>query len=264
MTTKMIIEHKVSIRQACRTVQLNRSTFSYTPEPKDDTPIINALKDLVEKHPSIGFWQSFYRIRKQGYMWNHKAVYRVYTQMGLSIRRRAKKRLPARVKQTLFQPSEINQVWSLDFMTDSLWDGRSYRLLNVIDDYNREVLGMEVDTSLPALRVIRLLEHLKETRGLPSMLRTDNGPEFISSKLDLWCKQNKITMVFIQPGKPTQNAFVERCNGNIRRELLNAYVFKTLGEVRTLAEQWRQDYNNKRPHAALNYKTPMEILSPTK
>ena len=257
----MIIEHKVSIRQACITAQLNRSTFSYKRKPKDDSPIMNALNSLVEKHPAIGFWQSYYRIKQEHPLWNHKTVYRVYTQMGLNIRRRAKKRLPARVKQALFQPQAINQVWSIDFMKDSLWDGRSYRLLNVIDDFNREVLAIEADTSLPALRVIRTLERLKETRGLPSMLRTDNGPEFISMKLDLWCKQNKITLVFIQPGKPTQNAFIERCNGNIRRELLNAYVFKNLYEVRAMAEQWRLDYNTRRPHAALNYKTPMDLLS---
>ena len=140
--------------------------------------------------------------------------------MGLNIRRRAKKRLPARVKQRLFQPEVPNQVWSLDYLYDSLWNGRTFRLLNVIDDYNREVLRVEADTCLPALRVIRVLEELEESRGLPSMLRVDNGPEFISRKLDRWCKGRKITLAFIQPGKPTQNAYVERFNGSIRRELL--------------------------------------------
>jgi putative transposase len=180
--------------------------------------------------------------------------------MKLNIRRRAKRRLPARVKQALFQPGLINQVWSIDFMTDSLWNGRRFRMLNVIDDYNREVLAIETDTSLPALRVIRVLERLRETRGLPNMIRVDNGPEFISDKLDAWCKDHRIQLVFIQPGKPMQNGFIERLNGSIRSELLNAYVFRTLSEVRYMADQWRQDYNNNRPHDALGNLTPAEYF----
>jgi len=180
--------------------------------------------------------------------------------MGLNIRRRPKKRLPARAKQELFQPSKINQVWSIDFMSDSLWNGQRFRLLNIMDDYNREMLSVEVDTSLPTLRLLRVLEQLKENRGLPEMIRVDNGPEFISSRLDAWCKENKIVLAFIQPGKPTQNAFIERCNGTIRRDLLNAYVFKTITEVRILAEEWRIDYNTQKPHKSLGYKTPADLL----
>lgn len=168
--------------------------------------------------------------------------------------------MPARVKQALFVPETINQVWSVDFMSDSLWDGRKFRLLNIVDDYNREVLSVETDTSLPAARLIRVLEQLKEYRGLPEMIRVDNGPEFISHRLDAWCKENKIKLVFIQPGKPQQNAYVERCNGSIRRELLNAYVFKTVSEVREKAEEWMFDYNNHRPHKSLNNKTPSDLL----
>ena len=184
--------------------------------------------------------------------------------MQLNIRRRAKKRLPARVKQTLFQPEKINQVWSIDYMSDSLWDGRKFRLLNVIDDFNREILAIEADTSLPALRVIRVLENLKLTRGLPVMIRVDNGPEFISDKFDLWCKDHKIQLVYIQPGKPTQNAFVERFNGSIRKELLNAYIFRTLGEVRKMAEEFKEDYNYYRPHDSLKNMTPVEFLQDMK
>jgi len=133
-------------------------------------------------------------------------------------------------------------------------------MLNVIDDYNREVLAIETDTSLPSLRVIRVLERLKETRGLPAMIRSDNGPEFISDKLDAWCKDHKIQLVFIQPGKPMQNGFIERLNGSIRSELLNAYVFRTLSEVRDMADRWRQDYNHNRPHDALGNLTPYEYF----
>ena len=241
-------------------LKLPRSTFHYKQRNKDDTEIITALEEMVTKHPSIGFGQSFNRLRLQGFTWNHKKVYRVYTQMKLNIRRRAKKRLPARVKQALFQPTSVNQVWSIDFMSDSLWDGRKYRLLNIIDDFNREVLAVEVDTSLPASRVIRTLEQIGLYRNLPQMIRVDNGPEFISDKFDGWCKLNKIQLVFIQPGKPMQNGFVERFNGNMRRELLNAYVFRSLSEVREMVEKWNYDYNFHRPHTALGNKTPNEML----
>ena len=256
----MIQEHSVSVRQACSQLGIPRSSFSYHPRERDDQPIIDQLNSIIEHHAAIGFWMCFHRIRKQGLIWNHKRVYRVYTAMKLNIRRRAKKRLPARVKQNLFQPEESNQVWSLDFMHDSLWNGRTYRLLNVIDDFNRQVLAIEADSSIPSLRVIRVLERLKEVRGLPQMIRTDNGPEFISKNLDVRCRDNKIQLVFIQPGEPTQNAFIERFNGSLRRELLNAYIFRTIGEVREMTFRWMTDYNENRPHKSLNYKAPMEML----
>lgn len=256
----MISVHRVSCRQACRLIKQPRSSYLYQPVPRNDKALREAFGQLVEKHPSIGFWQSYYRLRRMGFTDNHKRMYRIYTQMKLNIRRRYRKRLPARVKQALFRPEAINQVWSIDFMSDSLWDGRRFRLLNVIDDYNREVLAMEADLSLPTQRLIRLLEQLKQWRGLPQMIRVDNGPEFISHKLDQWCKDHKIDLLFIQPGKPMQNGFIERCNGNIRRELLNAYVFKTLDEVRSKAEEYMVDYNYHRPHKGLNYRAPADLL----
>ena len=257
----MVDQHNLSIRQACRIVNIPRSTYQYKIKNNDgDLQIIQLLGELVEKHPSIGFWKCFHRIRRQGHQWNHKRVYRVYTQMKLNIRRRAKKRLPARVKQALFQPKKINQVWSIDFMSDSLWNGRRYRLLNIIDDFNREVLSIEADTSLPTLRVIKVLDKLIFSRGIPEMIRVDNGPEFISNKLDAWCKDHKIQLVFIQPGKPMQNGYIERLNGSLRRELLNAYVFRTINEVRLQVDEWKNDYNYYRPHESLNNKTPIEMI----
>jgi putative transposase len=253
--------HGVSQRQACKAVNLPRSSCRYQPKVKKDSVIVDQLQHLVDNHPAIGFWKCYYRLRNQGFGWNHKRVYRVYTQMKLNIRRRHRKRLPARVKQALFQPDAINQVWSIDYMSDSLWDGRKFRLLNIMDDYNREVLAIEADSSLPAVRLIRVLQYLEEFRGLPQMIRVDNGPEFISSQLDGWCRDHHISLIFIQPGKPMQNGYIERCNGNIRNELLNAYVFKSLSEVSTKAEQWRMDYNHHRPHKALNYLSPINYLS---
>ncbi|MFC4233587.1 IS3 family transposase, partial [Parasediminibacterium paludis] len=135
----MVKEHQISQRQACKAVSLSPSTVRYKRVPNKDEEVINTLQLLIEKHPSIGFWQSYYRIRRMGYVWNHKRIYRVYTELKLNIRRRFRKRLPARVKQALFQPDTINEVWSVDFMNDTLWDGRRFRLLNIVDDYNREV-----------------------------------------------------------------------------------------------------------------------------
>ncbi len=252
-------EHGFTQRQACRCVGLSRSTAQYIKHPPDDTAIIERLGQLTEKHPAIGVWQSHYRLRILGHWWNFKRVYRVYTAMHLNIRRRARKRLPARVKQTLFQPAGPDHVYSIDFMHDTLWNGRTYRVLNVIDDYNRQLLAIEVDTSLPALRVIRVLERLKEAGRLPRMIRLDNGPEFISHKLDTWCRTHGIELHHIQPGKPTQNAYVERFNGNMRRELLDANVFFTLDDVRRKADEWMNDYNHYRPHKALGYRPPVQI-----
>lgn len=186
--------------------------------------------------------------------------------MKLNIRTRARKRLPERVKQPLSVPTAPNQVWSIDFMSDSLVDGRKIRLLNIIDDYNRESLAMEVDTSLPSFRVIRVLDRLIAVRGCPANIRCDNGPEFISHKLEEWCshESRRISLQFIQPGRPMQNAYIERKNGSIRRELLNAYLFNSLTEVRVMSEEWRIDYNHERPHKSLGYLSPLKYAEKNK
>ena len=237
--------------------QLPRSSFQYKAKDKDDREVEDALDGLVQRHPAIGFWQCFYRLRIRGASWNHKRVRRVYRKMNLNIRRKPKKRLPERVKQALTYTTAPNQMWSIDFMQDSLADGRKVRLFNVLEDFNRESLAIEADTSLPTKRVIRVLERLIAQRGKPYNLRMDNGPEFISHLLDEWCRQHHITLQFTQPGKPMQNAFIERKNGSIRRELLNAYIFKTLKEVRDFCEEWRLDYNTERPHKSLGYLPPV-------
>ena len=238
-------------------MKLPRSSFQYKHKVKDDSAVEDALDTLVQRYPAIGFWQSFHRLRNRGHWWNHKRVRRVYRNMKLNIRRKPKKRLPERIKQQLTYATSPNQMWSIDFMSDSLQDGRKVRLLNIIEDFNRESLAIEADTSLPTLRVIRVLERLVNERGTPSNIRMDNGPEFISHKLEEWCTKRKITLQFIQPGCPTQNAFIERKNGSIRRELLNAYVFTSMSEVRESCDQWRIDYNWERPHKALGYLPPV-------
>jgi len=256
----LVKEEQLSNRKACELIGISRTSYQYKSKLKDDAALQAALTDLTTKHVAIGFWQCCYRLWNSGHCWNHKRIYRVYTDMNLNIRRRVKRRLPERVKQTLSVPTAPNQMWSIDFMTDRLVDGRKFRLLNVIDDFNRESLAIEVDTSLPSLRVIRVLEKLTVQRGCPANIRCDNGPEFISHKLEQWCsdKSRQISLQFIQPGKPMQNAYIERKNGSIRRELLDAYLFYSLAEVKAMSEQWRLDYNTERPHKSLGY------LSPTK
>lgn len=257
-------EEQLSNRKACGLIGISRTTYQYKRKAKDDDALQEALTALTTRHPSIGFWQCCYRLWNKGYTWNHKRIYRVYTDMKLNIRRRAKKRLPERVKQPLTVPTAPNQVWSIDFMSDSLTDGRRFRLLNILDDYNRESLAIEVDTSLPSLRVIRVLEKLINERGCPVSIRCDNGPEFISHKLEEWCTSHEITLQFIQPGRPMQNAYIERNNGSIRRELLNAYLFGSLTEVRALSEEWRVDYNTERPHKSLGYQSPFKYAEAQK
>ena len=256
----MVTDKQVSVRQACRIVSLPRSVYRYHRKPKDDAVLIDGLEALVKKHPTIGFWKCYYRLRRSGYQCNHKRLYRVYKLLQLNIRRRIKRRLPQRVKQPLLVPEKLNECWSMDFLSDSLVDGRRFRLLNIIDDYNRESLWIEIDTSLPSLRVIRVLERLVEMRSNPMKIRVDNGPEFISDRLQRWCEERNIQLVFIQPGKPVQNAFIERNNGSLRKELLDAYHFFTLDQVRVMAGEWRQDYNSQRPHQALGFVPPLEYI----
>jgi len=175
------------------------------------------------------------------------------------LKRKPKKRLPARIVQTLAVPEQRNQTWSLDFMSDALSNGRTLRTLNVIDDYNREALWIEVDTSLPAERVVRVLEQLWEWRGSPTRIRMDNGPELISQRLESWAKEKNIELLHIQPGKPAQNAYIERFNRTYREEVLDAYLFDNLQEARYITERWLEEYNSIRPHEALQGLPPRQF-----
>jgi putative transposase len=218
------------------------------------------LQNLSADHPTHGFRKLFAYLRRDGHDWNHKKVYRVYRQLKMNRRRKGKRRLPARIKQPLLQPSGANESWSMDFMSDSLVDGRKIRTLNIIDDCNREVLAIEIDTSLSTKRVIRVLKRIIIRRGKPKVIRVDNGPEFTSKDFELWCREQGIIIQYIQPGRPMQNGFIERFNGSYRREILDAYVFFELHEVRKITAEWMDEYNHRRPHEGLNNATPIEWL----
>jgi putative transposase len=255
----MVREERLPVSRACKLISLPRSQYYYK-SLKDDTALIDALQKLSADHPTYGFRKLFAYLRRDGHGWNHKKVYRVYRQLKMNRRRKGKRRLPARIKQPLVQPSGANESWSMDFMSDSMMDGRKLRTLNIIDDCNREALAIEVDTSLSSKRVIRVLNKVIEQRGKPKVIRVDNGPEFTSKDLELWARDQQIEIHFIQPGRPMQNGFIERFNGSYRREILDAYVFFELHEVRKITAEWIDEYNYRRPHEGLNNATPMEWL----
>lgn len=250
----------LSIGRGCQSVGISRSVFYYQSRKEPDSVLENVLRALAERHTRWGVWMMASHLREKGYSWNHKRVYRVYKALGLHLKRKSRQRLPARIKQALQVPLAPNETWSMDFMSDALWSGRRFRLLNVIDDYNREILHIEIDTSLSSLRVVRALEILIQKRGKPDRIRMDNGPEFISEYLATWAKTQGIVLTHIQPGRPMQNAYIERFNGSFRRELLDSYIFETLDEVRLMTQEWMDVYNNERPHDSLNDLPPKRYL----
>jgi len=241
------------IQWACRAVGLGRATY-YRPVvdwARRDAPVMAALTTLVAAKSRWGFWKCFDALRFTGHAWNHKRVWRVYCQLRLNLPRRTKKRLPARPRQPMTVIPQPNAVWAVDFMSDTLYGGRRFRTLNLLDEGVREVLAIEVDTSLPADRVIRVLEQVTAWRGQPQAIRLDNGPEFLADRFAIWCQERQITLRYIQPGQPNQNAFIERFNRTFRHEVLDAYVFESLDQVREISAQWMQEYNEERPHDAL-------------
>ena len=210
---------------------MSRTVYCYQARPRDDGPIIDLLVTLAERYPRYGFGKLYQMIRRSGHKWNHKRIYRVYCSLKMNLRRKGKKRLPSRNPQPLAVPDYANDCWSIDFMSDVLNSGQRFRTFNVMDDYNRECLAIEVDTNLPAVRVIRVLNRISAWRGYPLKIRLDNGPEFISLAIAEWAEDHRVELEFIQPGKPTQNSYVERFNRTYREEVLDLYVFTRLQPV---------------------------------
>lgn len=258
MATVLVVEHGISVQRACQATRLARSSW-YRPASDaslDDDSLIDALQAVIARHGRWGFWKCFRRLRLDGHGWNHKRLWRVYCQLKLNLPRRTKKRLPPRERQTLAVPMQANVLWSMDFMADTLYGGRRFRTFNVLDEGVREAVAIEIDTSLRADRVIRVLEQLREWRGLPEAIRCDNGPEYTAQVLQDWCRDHHVELRYIQPGKPNQNAYIERFNKTYRTEVLNAYLFDDLEQVRTITDTWLTRYNEERPHESLGNLPP--------
>ena len=241
-------------------LQISVSSFYYKAIDRDDNQIIDALQNLADEHYRWGFWMMNHYLRNDGHKWNHKRTYRVYTEMKLNLRSKRRKRLPRREKHALLQPLTPNLHWSMDFMQDNLSDGKKFRVLNIIDDFNREGLAIVPSKSITSQRVITELENLKVWRGLPEKIRVDNGPEFIAERLSDWCKDNNVELTFIQPGKPAQNGYIERFNRSFREEVLSMNLFTSIDTFKTTAHQWLFMYNHKRPHASLSNLSPRNFL----
>jgi len=263
MAKKAVTERSISIRFACAVFQISETCYRYKRKlSAENIRIADWLIRLTENQRNWGFGLCFLFLRNvKGFHWNHKRVYRIYCELELNLRIKPKKRLKREKPEPLAVPEKPNQTWSMDFMHDQLADGRPYRLFNVIDDCNREGLGIEVDFSLPAERVIRALNQIIEWRGQPEIIRCDNGPEYISELLRNWSEELGIQLEFIQPGKPQQNAYIERYNRTVRYDWLAQFLFDSIEEVQEYATRWLWTYNHERPNMGLGGITPIQKLA---
>lgn len=234
---------------------IGRSTVRYQGTPRSDAVLRQRLKTLAEQYPRYGYPTLHVMLRSEGTVRNHKRTYRVYREERLQVRIKRRKKL-TRPRIPMAIPDRVNERWSVDFVSDQLADGRRFRVLNIVDDFSRECVGQIVDSSISGTRMARYLQDLGNRRALPRTLVCDNGPELTSKGLFFWSQQSGVKLHFIQPGKPTQNAFVESFNGKFRDHCLNQHWFRSLAEARSVIEAWRRHYNEERPHSALGYKPP--------
>lgn len=249
----------ISERRACRYVRANRRMIRYIRISKDDGPLRARLEELAAERRRFGFRRLAVLLRRDGWMVNIKRVRRVYRDANLQVRKRLKRRVALGRGNPAPIVVAMNERWSLDFVHDTLETGRRFRTLNVVDDFTRECLAIEVDTSLSGPRVARVLDAIGARRGFPQTIVMDNGTELTSLAMACWARDRKVRLHFIQPGKPTQNAFIESFNGKFRDECLNEHEFATLTYARSIIESWRLDYNANRPHKALGNRTPEEF-----
>jgi putative transposase len=253
--------HGLSERRACRLIGLARSTHRRKLNAAADEELSSRLGQIARERQRFGYRRLTAMLRREGRQVNHKRIYRLYRAMGLAMRRKlhrhsARRLTPPAGEKALVRP---DQRWAMDFVSDTLASGRTFRALAIVDEFTRESLAIEVDTSLPGLRVVRVLERIVAERGRPEEIRVDNGPEFVCRALRAWCEQRRILLRFIDPGRPMQNGHVESFNGRFRDECLNASWFVSLGNARLTIEKWRRDYNSQRPHSSLAYRTPNEF-----
>jgi putative transposase len=255
-----------SERHACGQMEIVRAMVRYRPRAtrfaEANRRLRVRLRELAEERRRWGYRRLHVLLKREGWKVNSKRVYRIYLEEKLIVRRRRRRRrIGAQARVLLAAPVKTNETWTMDFLHDALASGRKFRTLSIEDAYTREMMTIEVDTSLPALRVVRVLERLRLGRPLPQRIVIDNGSEFTSKTLDQWAYQNKVTLHFIEPGRPMQNGYIESFHGKFREECLNQHWFLTLDDARETIEDWRIDYNQVRPHSALGYLTPQEFAT---
>lgn len=249
--------YEVSERRACRAMGFERSSQRYRSRRDPAIELRMRLKELAESRVRYGYRRLHVLLQREGWQVNHKRLYRLYSEEGLSIRTRSPKRRRAcRYRSGRTPASDINDVWAMDFMSDRLFDERPFRILTIVDCHTREALATAARTNFKAYQVIDELDQLARLRGKPRSLRVDNGPEFAGRLLDQWAYLNKVELDFSRPGKPTDNAYIEAFNSRLRQECLNASWFMSMADARQRINQWKDDYNDHRPHSALGNLTP--------
>lgn len=249
------LTYQFSERRACALLQLNRSSHRYHAKASNDGRLKTRLKELATQYPVYGYLLLHGLLKQEGLVVNKKRTYRLYSEANLQVRTKRRKRLQ-RPRLPMLMPTKVNERWSMDFVSDQLSNGRRFRILNVVDDYSRECIGQYVDLSISGETVGRILNMLVSERSKPQSIVCDNGSEFTSKAMFFWAKKSGVKLAFIQPGKPTQNAFVESFNGKFRASCLNQNWFRTLDEARDEIDMWKEHYNHVRPHSSLNYMPP--------
>ena len=257
----LMTERDFGVTRACGLIGISRSLYRYRSRRPDSGPLRARIAEIAAIKRRYGYRRVYLRLRREGWEVNRKRVYRLYREADLAVRRRKRKRIGVFERKPLPKPTAANVNWSMDFVADGLIGGRRLRCLTMVDDCTRECLAIEVDTSLPGLRVQAVLERLADTRGLPQSITVDNGPEFDSKVLDQWAYRTGVQLSFIRPGKPNENAYIESFNGKFRDECLNEHWFISLAHARSIIEAWRIEYNEERPHSSLGYKTPKEFAA---
>ena len=260
VVTHLVAAFPSSARRACRVIGLSRSRWHYVPQRGDDVVVRTRLRELAARKPRWGYQQLHVLLRREGFVVNHKKVLRLYREEGLAVARRRRKKHVAVARVPLPKPTSRTERWSMDFVSDALASGRGFRCFTLVDDFTRECPAIEVAHSLPAWRVIAVLDRVAAERGLPRSIVCDNGPEFAGKALDQWADQRGVTLQFIRPGKPIENAYCESFNGKLRNECLSAHWFPTIADAQHAIEAWRVEYNEVRPHKNHGRRTPMEFV----
>jgi putative transposase len=264
-----VVGFGLSVRRTCRLIGFSRNSFSYVPklEGPDEQMVRNRLKELAQKRPRFGCPRLHIMLRREGIAINHKRTERIYGEEKLSLRRKTRRKRVAALRLELPKPDRPNQIWGMDFVSDSALSGRKIKALPIVDAYSKKCYRIEVDSSINGTRVCHVLDDIERQEGLPDVIMIDNGPEFAGKALDEWAYRKGVKLHFIRPGKPVENAYIESFNGRLRDECLNEHWFVSLNHARAVIEEWRIDYNQERPHSSLGYLTPEEFTKkevPTK